>query len=266
MLKIVVAGATGWVGRALVAEIISSKDLTLTGAVARKGAGNDIARFIGMDECGVVISEEFNDDLASSADVLIDYTTAEVARENCRIALKNGCAVVIGTSGLQSDDLAAIDAYAKNNSTGVIAAGNFSVTAVLLKRFALEAARYLNDIEIVEYASPGKKDAPSGTSLELAEALASIRRAGSSLAVSELDGFQAARGAALGQSEPVQVHSVRLPSYSLSVETLFAAEDERLSIRHDAGSSAKPYVLGTLLAVRHVRKIIGLIRGIETLM
>ncbi|WP_324022146.1 4-hydroxy-tetrahydrodipicolinate reductase (plasmid) [Pantoea sp. JZ29] len=266
MLKIIVAGATGWVGRDLIAEILSSNDLMLAGAIARKGAGKDIASYLGMDECGVVISDALSDELAASADVLIDYTAAAVARENCKVALKNACAVVIGTSGLQSDDFAAIDASAREYGVGVIAAGNFSVTAVLMKRFALEAARYLNDVEIVEYASPGKKDTPSGTSLELADALSAVRRPGTSLAVDALEGFRTTRGAALGREEPVQVHSVRLPSYSLSVETLFAADDERLSIRHDAGSSARPYVMGTLLATRHVIKISGLIRGIETLM
>src|SRR5690606_22572640 len=152
------------------------------------------------------------------------------------------------------------------NDVGVIAAGNFSITATLLKRFALMAAKYVPDVELIDYASAAKPDAPSGTARELAEALADIRKASTSRPLAEVQGVPATRGAAVGAGEGVQVHALRMPSYVLACEALFGLPDERLTIRHDAGSSAAPYVAGTLLAVRRVAGFQGLVRGLDALM
>ena len=160
--------------------------------------------------------------------------------------------MVIGTSGLGAADYAEIDTAARANGVGVLAAGNFSITATLMKRFALMAAKYVPDVEIIDYASAKKPDAPSGTARELAEALAEVRGASTARPVAEVLGVPGTRGAAVGAGAGVQVHALRLPSYILSCEALFGLPDERLTIRHDAGSSAAPYVAGTLLAIRRV--------------
>jgi 4-hydroxy-tetrahydrodipicolinate reductase len=173
--------------------------------------------------------------------------------------------VVIGTSGLTADDYREIDAAARKAGRGVIAAGNFSITATLLTRFAVEAAKYVPDVEVIDYAYQGKPDVPSGTTRELAERLAAVRAAGTSVPVADIIGPKDARGAAIGQGQPVQLHSVRLPSYVIAAEAIFGATDERLTIRHDAGSSATPYVAGTLLAVRKVVGTVGLTRGLDSL-
>jgi 4-hydroxy-tetrahydrodipicolinate reductase len=150
----------------------------------------------------------------------------------------------------------------------VLAAGNFSITATLLKRFALEAARYVADVEIIDYASAGKSDTPSGTGRELAEALSLVRAAATSKPVAQLGGIPGTRGAAVGSGPHggVQVHALRMPSFVVSVEAVFGADNERLVIRHDSGSSAAPYVAGTLLAIRRVAEKPGLRRGLDTLM
>jgi 4-hydroxy-tetrahydrodipicolinate reductase len=145
----------------------------------------------------------------------------------------------------------------------VIAAGNFSVTSALLLRFAEEAARHLPSWEVIDYASLGKPDAPSGTSRELAERLEGVASPTVAVPVEETTGAREARGATVGTT---QVHSLRLPSFSVSTEILFAGEDERLSIRHDAGSTPAPYVAGTLLAIRAVPERVGLTRGLDRLM
>lgn len=182
------------------------------------------------------------------------------------LAISKGRHVVIGTSGLGAADYAEIDAVARSNRVGVLAAGNFSITATLMKRFALMAAKYVPDVEIVDYASAAKPDAPSGTARELAEALAEVRLSSTARPVSEVSGVPGTRGAAVGVDGGVQVHALRLPSYILSCEALFGLPDERLTIRHDAGSSAAPYVAGTLLAIRKVREISGLVRGLDALL
>jgi 4-hydroxy-tetrahydrodipicolinate reductase len=167
---------------------------------------------------------------------------------------------VIGTSGLTADDFAEIDAAARERGVGVIAAGNFSLTAAMAKASATLAARHLPSWEIIDYAGAGKADAPSGTARELAETLGAAARERS---LADTHGAVEARGADIAGT---QVHSVRLPSFTVSTEIVFALPDERLSIRHDAGSSAAPYVAGTLLAVRAVTGRTGLTRGLDTLL
>ncbi|MFL5126904.1 MAG: dihydrodipicolinate reductase C-terminal domain-containing protein, partial [Microvirga sp.] len=148
----------------------------------------------------------------------------------------------------------------------VVAAGNFSITATLMRRFALEAARLVPDIEIIDYASAKKADTPSGTARELAEMLGAVRHAGTAKPVGELTGVPETRGGAIGTPTPVQVHSVRMPSYVLSCEVVLGADNERLTIRHDAGASAAPYVAGTLLAARRVGSFVGLRRGLDAVL
>ena len=140
---------------------------------------------------------------------------------------RKGRHVVIGTSGLGAADYAEIDAAARANGVGVLAAGNFSITATLMKRFALMAAKYVPDVEIIDYASARKPDAPSGTARELAEALAEVRGASTARPVGEVLGVPGTRGAAVGAGGGVQVHALRLPSYILSCEALFGLPDER---------------------------------------
>ena len=121
------------------------------------------------------------------------------------------------------------------------------------------------DVEVIDYASAKKPDAPSGTARELAEALAAVRGQSTAKPQAEVSGVPETRGAAVGEGQGVQVHALRLPSYILSCEALFGLPDERLTIRHDAGSSAAPYVAGTLLAIRRVGEIRGLVRGLDAL-
>ena len=148
-------------------------------------------------------------------------------------------------------------------SVCVIAAGNFSITAALLKHFAGIAARHVPHWEIIDYSHGSKPDAPSGTARELAEFLGDVATNELECPIDDILGPREARGATIGGS---QVHSIRLPSYVLSVETVFGLPHERLSIRHDSGSGAEPYVNGTLLAAERVVGMVGLVRGLDTLL
>lgn len=265
-IRVVMAGATGWVGKALIPAIIAQKDFTLAGAVSRSAAGQDAGSVVGIDANGVVVAASLDEALAAPSDVVVDYTKPNVVKANTMLAISKGRHVVIGTSGLGASDYAEIDAAARASGVGVLAAGNFSITATLMKRFALMAAKYVPDVEVIDYASAKKPDAPSGTARELAEALAEVRGKSSARPKSEVSGVPETRGGTVGAGEGVQVHALRLPSYILSCEALFGLPDERLTIRHDAGSSAAPYVAGTLLAIRRVGSIKGLVRGLDALM
>lgn len=265
-IRVVMAGATGWVGRAMIPAIAAQGDMALAGAVARSVAGQDSGVALGLPANGVTVSASLEEALSMPSDVVVDYTKPDVVKANTLAAIDKGRHVVIGTSGLGAADYAEIDKAARDKGVGVLAAGNFSITATLMKRFALMAAKYVPDVEVIDYASARKPDAPSGTARELAEALAEVRGRSTARPVAEVLGVPGTRGAAVGAGDGVQVHALRLPSYILSCEALFGLPDERLTIRHDAGSSAAPYVAGTLLAIRRVAEFKGLVRGLDALM
>lgn len=262
-IRVCVAGATGWAGSAVVRGVLASDKFELAGALGRRGAGEDAGEAIGLPAAGIRITASLEEALQAPTDVLIDYTAPDSVMGRTLAALERGVRVVIGTSGLTAADYAVIEGAATACWLGVIAAGNFSITAALAKHFALIAARYLPSWEIVDYADAGKVDAPSGTVRELAEALGQIRRSELARPVEETVGPNEIRGAEIGGA---QVHSIRLPGYVISFEALFGLPDERLTIRHDAGSGAEPYVAGTLLAAERVMGVTGLVRGLDTLL
>ena len=262
-IRVCVAGATGWTGSAVTEAILASSEFQLVGAIARRQAGRDIGEAVGHGKADLNIVASLEEVLEVPTDVLIDYTGPDMLKGRVLAALDKGVRVVIGTSGLTASDYADIAQRAEARKLGVIAAGNFSITAALAKHFALIAARYLPSWEIIDYASAAKIDAPSGTTRELAEELATISQNQSGISLENMHGPKEARGATI---EGTQVHSLRLPGYIIAFETIFGLPDERLSIRHDAGSGAGPYVSGTLLAARKVLKVNGLVRGLDRLL
>jgi 4-hydroxy-tetrahydrodipicolinate reductase len=247
-LRVCVAGVTGWTGSAVAEAVGAAADLELVAGVSR----SDPASYS-------TVAEALD---AAPADVLVDYTSAAAVKENVLAALDRRVAVVVGSSGLSAADYEEIDERARAQEVGVIAAGNFSITAALLLRFATEAARHVSSWEVIDYSSLGKQDAPSGTARELAERLDAIGPPTVAVPVEDMLGAREARGATVGTT---QVHSLRLPSFSVSTEIVFGGEDERLSIRHDAGPTPAPYVAGTLLAIRAVPELVVLTRGLDQL-
>lgn len=249
MIRVCVAGVTGWTGAAVAKAVGDAGDLELAAGVARSDPGSFSSVAEALD--------------AVAVDVLVDYTHAAVVKANVLAGLERGVGVVVGSSGLSAADYDEIDARAREHGVGVIAAGNFSVTAALLLRFATQAARHLDAWELIDYASAGKPDAPSGTARELAERLDEVRAPELRVPLDETLGEREARGATVGGT---QVHSLRLPSFAVSTEAVFAADGERLSIRQDAGESPAPYVAGTLLAIRALPGRVGLTRGLDQLL
>ena len=261
-LRICIAGVTGWVGKPLSIAVAFADDMQLVAAVSRSYAGRKLSE-VGEAVVDLTIRGSVDEALKTPVDVLVDFTRADAVRANVLTAINKGVHVVIGTSGLTDEDFAEIHRAAVANKVGVIAAGNFAMTAVLLQRFASEAAKYLSHWEIIDYASDSKIDAPSGTARELASRLGEVSQPEITVPLAATVGRKEARGASLNGS---QVHSVRLPGFVIGVEAIFGAPDERLTIRHDAGSGAGPYIQGTLLAIRKVREHVGLVRGLDKIM
>ena len=245
MTRVLIAGVTGWTGAPLAEAVRAADDLELAGGIARSGAD-----FASVEEALA----------AGGADVLVDYTKPGVVRGHVDAALAAGLHVVVGTSGLTGDDYAEIDAAASAAGLGVIAAGNFSVLAATLLHAATLAAEHVSHWEVLDYASAGKPDVPSGTSRELAERLGAAAPADHD---ADLVGPPEARGADVAGT---RVHSLRLPGYVLSTDVILASAGERLIVRHEAGTSAEPYVAGTLLAIRRVGEVTGLRRGLDRLL
>jgi 4-hydroxy-tetrahydrodipicolinate reductase len=262
-IRVCVAGVSGWTGSAVSRAILSSGEFELTGAIARRQAGRDAGELLGLPANGVVAAATLAGALARPADVLVDFTSPDSVKPRTLEALSQGVRVVIGTSGLTAADYADIERAATERGRGVIAAGNFSLTAALAKHFALLAARHLPSWEVIDYAHAEKPDAPSGTARELAEALGEVAQNQLAVPVERTHGDRAARGASIAGT---QVHSVRLPGLVLAFEAIFGLPNERLMIRHDACHGAEPYVGGTLLAVRRVMEVAGLVRGLDRLL
>jgi 4-hydroxy-tetrahydrodipicolinate reductase len=266
-INVCIAGATGWAGSLIARRLLegsgASAEFKLTGAIARQKAGLDIGEVLGLPPAGLAIVPSLGEALTQPIDVLIDFTAPDSVKARTLEALDHGLRVVIGTSGLTASDFTAIERKALALQLGVAAAGNFSITAALAKHFSLLAARYLPSWELIDYASANKVDAPSGTVRELAEALGAVAPNQVAIPIEQTIGAREARGSAI---EGTQVHAVRLPGFTLAFEAHFGLPDERLMIRHEAGTSAAPYVEGTLLAVQKVMHVVGLIRGMDRLL
>lgn len=262
-VRVCVAGATGWAGAAVTRHILTSAEFALSGSVARQRAGSDIGEALGLPPAGILISRTVEEALRTPTDVLTEYTRPDAVKAHTLTALAQGVRVVIGTSGLTAAEYDEIGQVAQEKQLGVIAAGNFSITAALAKHFALIAAQYASSWELIDYAHADKVDAPSGTVRELAEELGQVAMPHMEVPIEQTHGTPAARGATI---DGTQVHSIRLPGYVIAFEAVFGLPDERLTIRHDAGAKADPYVAGTLLATRKVLQTIGLVRGLDRLL
>ena len=262
-IRVCLAGATGWAGSELARAIARVDDLTLAAAVSRTHAGRNLGDVLGEPRLNCPVYATISEALAHPCEVFVEYTKPDSAKFHILTALEHGAHVVVGTSGLTDDDFAEIDDVAKLQTRGVLACGNFALTVVLLQKFAEAAAKLIPQWEIIDYAHDDKVDAPSGTARELAARLSKVRHPEVTVAVDRTVGSREARGATLSGS---QIHSVRLPGYVISAEIIFGMPDQRLTIRHDSGNSARPYVDGALLAIRKVSTLVGVHRGLDSVL
>ncbi len=261
--RVCVAGATGWAGSALARAIATTDDLTVVAGVSRTHAGKTLGAVLDEPRLPCPVYATAQEALAKPCDVFFEFTKPEVAKANVMAALQHGAHVVIGTSGLSEADYADIGTAAQEHQRAVLAVGNFALTVVLLQKFAEIAARHIPHWEIIDYAADSKVDAPSGTVRELAFRLSHIRPSALTVPLEDTQGVVETRGARL---EGSQVHSIRLPGYTISAEIVFGMPGQTLTLRHDSGTSAEPYVDGALLAIRKVETFVGLRRGLDSVL
>ncbi|MCW3467071.1 4-hydroxy-tetrahydrodipicolinate reductase [Chitinophaga nivalis] len=263
-IRVCVAGATGWAASALCQALVQTDDLLLVAAISRKHAGDNLQEVLSLDTpTPVPIFATVEEALQIPCDVFFDYTAPDIAKHHVITALRHQLHVVVGTSGLTDDDYREIEQVATEQQRAVLAVGNFAISVVLLNKFSEIAARYMPQWEIIDYASDKKPDSPSGSALELANRLAKVGQPAYTIPVEATQGYKATRGATINHT---QVHSVRLPGYVIALESIFGQESEKLILKHEAGTSAVPYVKGALLAIRQVHTLTGLKRGLDQVM
>ncbi len=238
----------------------------LLGARGRMGA--EVCRAVtDADDLELVAAVDAGDPLAalSAADVVIDFTHPDVVMDNLRWCIADGRHCVVGTTGFTTARLDTVRGWLGDHpDVGVVIAPNFGLGAVLMMKFAAQAAPYFDSVEIIELHHPGKADAPSGTARRTAELIAAARaesgRAPAPDATS--DSLDGARGASV---DGVPVHSVRAAGLVAHQEVLFGSPGETLTIRHDSFDRSS-FMPGLLLAVRAVLSRPGLTVGIDDLL
>lgn len=262
-MKVCIAGITGWIGSALAPAVIGSEDLSLVSAVSRNSAGKKLSDLFPTGGDEVTVSATVGEALKSEPDVIIDYTSPDCVKSNIMAAIDKGVHVVVGTSGLTDSDYEEIDKAAKEKGVGVIAAGNFAISAALMLRFSTIAAKFLPSWEILDYAALDKVDSPSGTANELAYRIGKVSMPEIKVPIDKMVGPKESRGANLNGN---QVHSIRLPGYIIGADVKFGGLGEKLTLSFEGGNDAQTYVEGTLLAARKVSEYKGLVRGLDNLL
>ncbi len=257
--KIVVNGASGRMGREMLNALCREPDMQIVGAVDLQVAEGSLTLPNGST---VQFSSNLEHILTScQPNILVDFTTAQAVLPAVRIAAKQGVNLVIGTTGLTTDELSEIDRLATAHKVGAVVAPNFALGAVMMIHLAKIATNYFDHAEITELHHHLKVDAPSGTALSTARAMAQAR----GKPFCQPSAQKKPSNSRGEQVEGINIHSVRLPGLIAHQEVLLGAPGQTLSIRHDT-ISRECYIPGVILAIKEVIKRQGLVYGLDTLL
>ena len=248
MIKVAVCGANGKMGQEVVKAVTSAEDMKLVAKI-------DIVN----GEYDSIESAHNN----VSIDVLVDFTQPKSIYKNAKYCLNNNINIVVGTTGLNDEQLKELENLSNQNKTACFVAPNFSTGAVLMMMFAKTAAKYFDNAEIIELHHNQKKDAPSGTAVKTAAMMAENNENFATNNCAETETIEGARGA--NSYKNIHIHSVRMPGYMASQEVLFGANGQILSIRHDS-TNRECYMPGVLLSIRYVMDKGGFVYGLDNIM
>ena len=257
MIRVLVSGAAGRMGSEVVRAVLAEADLELVAAVDPGRAGEAVGEGTSLTYAADLTAAID----ATSPQVVVDFTHPSVVAGNIAVALGRGVHCVVGTTGLAAADLERLAASAIGDAC-LFMAPNFAIGAVLMMRFARQAARYMPHGEIIELHHDRKADAPSGTALRTASLIAEARAGVPEAPGRDTEIAEGARGALV---DDVFVHSVRLPGLVAHQEVLFGGQGQTLSIRHDSIDRTS-FMPGVVLAIRSVVDRCGLIIGLERFM
>jgi len=261
-VRVGVLGATGRMGLATCKAVLDAPDLDLVAAVARaSGVGRPLRELIPSAPEGLRVGEGLADLLAAEAEVVVDFSRPEATAAAVEGLLGEGVHLVSGTTGLPPevmDDLGNLAGKADHGNA--VWAPNFALGAVLAMHFAAVAGRFYPAAEVIELHHQGKADAPSGTALRTARAIAAARNR-----ERRVPGNESVPGVRGGEVDGVRVHSVRLPGLVAHQEVIFGGRGEVLTVRHDSLDRTS-FMPGVLLAVQAVTTRPGLTVGLEPLL
>jgi 4-hydroxy-tetrahydrodipicolinate reductase len=238
-IRVGVIGAHGRMGTEACRAIESDDELVL---VARLGRGDRLEALID-----------------ARTDVAVDLTTPDSVKGNVRFCVENAIDVVVGASGLTSADVSEIDRRAASSGARVLVVPNFAIGAVLMMRFAAEAAPYFDSAEIVERHHENKADAPSGTALRTAELMRDARAEPWQATPASRESLAGSRG---GNADGTRLHSLRLPGSVAHQEVILGAPGQTLVIRHDSVDRSS-FMPGLLRSVKSIKSLDGVVVGLE---
>ena len=264
MIRVIVSGANGRMGREVLRALAQDPECEIVAAVDLKAAGEDIGEILGL---GKAVGVRLEADLEAAIrehkpQVMVDFTHPKAVVGNVMTALRNGVIPVVGTTGITEPDLAAIRSFCDEHRATCFICPNFSIGAVLMMRFAQEAARYLPHCEIIELHHDQKLDAPSGTALLTAKMVAAERNGQKQGHPDEEEKIPGARGA---EYDGLRIHSVRLPGYVAHQEVIFGGVGQILTIRHDS-LARESFMPGVVLACKKIIGRQGLVVGLDQLL
>lgn len=263
-IKVVIAGPRGRMGSEAVKMVLENTHFQLVGLVDHKNDGksldqiftqypkNDVYFYTDMEECLQI----------TKPDVLVDLTVPEVAFHHITTALNYGVRPVVGTTGLSVPDLEEIKRISTEKEIGCIIAPNFAVGAVLMMKFSQMAAKFFNDVEIIELHHDKKLDAPSGTAVKTAQMIQSVRASKKQGHPNESEKLPGARGA---EFDGMHIHSVRLPGLVAHQEVLFGSNGETLTIRHDS-YNRESFMTGIKISIETVMNLHSYVYGLENIL
>ncbi|MCD8024447.1 MAG: 4-hydroxy-tetrahydrodipicolinate reductase [Candidatus Gastranaerophilales bacterium] len=257
MIKVAVTGAMGRMGKEVVKAVLGDLETDLTAAIDKFGEGQEITENIKI-ETDIKKALE-----TKKADVVVDFTQPSVIFENAKTYIKLGIKSVIGTTGLNDEQVKELEKLSVEHKVGCIIAPNFALGAVLMMMFAKTASKYFNNAEIIELHHNQKKDAPSGTAIKTAKMMAEVN---SDFQTGNIDDVELEKGAR-GASYPsnLNIHSIRIPGFVASQEVIFGSNGQILTIRHDT-TNRECFMSGVLLAVKHVYKNNDFVFGLENIL
>lgn len=262
-IKVIITGALGRMGLEAGKAIAGDEDLQLVGLVDIRGRGEKLSQLSELKEVDVKVENDLDRVIAKTKpQAMIDFTNPQAVFNNARTALKNRITCVVGTTGLNEVELRQLEKLAIDNHTGLAIIPNFAIGAVLMMKFAREAAQYFPDAEIVELHHDQKMDAPSGTAIKTAELINQNRSSRAPRNIREFEKIAGCRGGNVGQ---VRIHSIRLPGLIAHQEVIFGGAGQTLKIRHDSLDRAG-FMPGVLMVVKKMMERQGLVYGMENLL
>lgn len=259
-VRVAVCGGLGKMGQEVVKTVINDPELSLAGVADRNGQSRTINDVFGTTTETGIIEADLASILKNKPDVCVDFTHPDSVFSNAIAMIEVGCRPVIGTTGLTPEQLKELDGALNAKGLGGMVVPNFAIGAVLMMKFAQEAAKYFDHAEIIELHHNKKADAPSGTAIKTAELMKQSQQQFGKTNAPETEIFPGARGAS-GPAD-IHIHSVRLPGYIAHQEVILGSPGQILTIRHDSMDRAC-FMPGVALAAKKVMGLTGLTYGLE---